>query len=87
MVAAACRALTAAARWNGQAPQVTTGVASASDTHCQAGNWAAGTIASTTTGTASASDTTSRRRGVAAASRGPAEAPAFATRGAGSAAV
>ena len=63
MVAAPCRALTAAARWNGQAPQVTTGVASASDTHCHAGKWAAGTIASTITGTASASDATSRRRG------------------------
>ncbi len=35
MVAVACRALTSAARWNGQAPQVTTGVASASATHCQ----------------------------------------------------
>src|SRR5579863_9966957 len=63
MVAAACRALTAAARWNGQAPQVTTGTASASETHCQDGNGAAGTIASTMTGTASASDTASRRRG------------------------
>ena len=61
MVAAACRALTAAARWNGQAPQVTTGTASASETHCQDGNWAAGTIASTMTGTASATDTASRR--------------------------
>src|SRR5262245_53636785 len=65
MVAAPCRALAAMARWNGQAPQVATGVASVSETHCQAGNWAAGTMASTVTGTASATETTSRRRATA----------------------
>jgi len=86
MVAAPCRALTAAARWNGQAPQAATGVASASDTHCHAGNWAAGTIASSVTGTASASDTTSRRRGEPV-SAALAAGPACASRCAGSAAA
>ena len=35
MVAAPCRRLTQAARWNGQPPQTTTGAASVSDAHCQ----------------------------------------------------
>ena len=35
IVAAPCRRFSQAARWNGHAPQTTTGVARASDTHCQ----------------------------------------------------
>ena len=35
MVAAPCRRLAQAARWNGQAPQTTTGAARVSDSHCQ----------------------------------------------------
>ena len=45
MVAVACRRLAQAARWNGQAPQTTTGAASASEIHCQYVNCSAGTIA------------------------------------------
>ena len=52
MVAAPWRALTSAARWNGQAPHTATGEASASDTHCHFRNCSAGTMASTTTGIA-----------------------------------
>ena len=51
MVAAAWRRLSQAARWNGHAPQTTTGAASVSDSHCQASNCSAGIIASRTTGT------------------------------------
>ena len=51
MVAAPCRAFTAAARWNGQAPQVTTGVVSARASHCQYRNCSGGTMASSRTGT------------------------------------
>src|SRR5690606_14284001 len=53
IVAAPCRRLIHAARWNGHAAHTTTGAASASDAHCQYVNWSAGTIASTTTGTES----------------------------------
>ena len=60
IVVAACRRLSHAARWNGQAPHTTTGVASVSDAHCQASNWSAGTIDSSTTGTVSSAETTSR---------------------------
>ena len=35
MVAAAWRRLVQAALWNGQAPQVTTGAARVSESHCQ----------------------------------------------------
>ena len=42
MVEAKCRALIAAARWNGQAAQLTTGSASATATQPQFGNWKAG---------------------------------------------
>jgi hypothetical protein len=51
MVAVAWRALTNAALWNGHAPQVTTGAASARTSHCQLGNCNAGIIDSATTGT------------------------------------
>ena len=62
MVAAPCRALTTAARWNGHAPHTATGEASARHAHCQFRNCNAGTIATATTGMASASDTSSRCR-------------------------
>ena len=35
MVAVPCRRLVQAARWNGHAPQTTTGAARVSDSHCQ----------------------------------------------------
>ncbi len=86
IVAAPWRRLVHAARWNGRAPQTTTGAARVSDTHCQASNWAAGTIASTTTGTVSTVDTSRRFRRAAtsgsAAASGPSSVP-----GPGSAAV
>ena len=92
MVAAPCRALTSAARWNGHAPHTTTGEASASESHCQFRNCSAGTMASTTTGIARASDTSSRCRSVSASSAAdaPAGAPdpaSVASREAGRAAV
>ena len=62
MVRPPWRRLTAAAPWNGQPPQSTTGVASTRETHCQAGNCSAGTMASTTTGTVCAAETTRRKR-------------------------
>ena len=51
MVAAPCRRFVQAARWNGQAPQMTTGAASVSESHCQYSNCRAGTIAIAMTGT------------------------------------
>ena len=94
MVAARCRAFASAARWNGQAPQMATGAASVSDSHCQLRNWSTGTMASTTTGTASASEISSRCRSTAvssaaspaAAGPGPVPDGAAARGGAGSAA-
>src|SRR5690625_4384704 len=62
IVEAPCRAALTAERWKGQAPQVTTGSASAVTTHCQPGNCRAGTIESRTTGTVRTADTRSRRR-------------------------
>ena len=50
MVEAKCRALTAAARWNGQADQNTTGMLSAKATQPQCGNWAPGIIEMMNTG-------------------------------------
>src|SRR5690625_3109971 len=44
------RAARAAARWNGQAPHVTTGSENAVITHCQPGNCSGGIIDSTRTG-------------------------------------
>ena len=63
MVAVAWRAFTAAARWNGQAPHVTTGVASSRASHCQYGNRTGGTIASSSSGAVSPAATSTRRRG------------------------
>ena len=65
MVAAPCRALTTAARWNGHAPHTATGEASARQAHCQFRNCSAGIIASATTGMASADDTSNRCRNAA----------------------
>ena len=90
MVAAPCRALTAAARWNGHAPHTATGEASARHAHCQFRNCNAGIIASATTGMASANDTSSRCRNAAVspAPSSSAAAPAGSPRGgAGRAAV
>ncbi len=67
MVAAPCRAFSAAARWKGHAPHTMTGVASVRLNHCQFGNCSAGTIASTRTGTVSSVETTSRVRSAAVA--------------------
>ena len=44
MVEAKCRALMAAARWNGHAAQLTTGSARAPATQPQWGNWKAGNM-------------------------------------------
>ena len=44
MVDPPCRSAVRAARWNGQAPQVTTGAARVSASHCQPSNCRAGTI-------------------------------------------
>ena len=73
MVAAPCRRFAQAARWNGQAPQITTGPASASEIHCQYSNCSAGTMASTITGSASTADPSSRSRSgrVGSGSGGP----------------
>ena len=50
IVAVACLRFAQAARWNGQAPQSTTGVASCSDSHCQLSNCSAGIIDIASTG-------------------------------------
>src|SRR5665811_1798634 len=60
IVAAPCLTLVQAARWNGRAPQTTTGEARVSDNHCQLSNWRAGTMDMSRTGTARIADTTSR---------------------------
>jgi hypothetical protein len=62
MVAEPCRRLSAVARWNGHAPQTTTGVASASATHSQPAKCSAEIIDMTTTGSPSSTEPTSRRR-------------------------
>ncbi len=68
IVAAPCRRLVQAARWNGSAPHTTTGAASVSESHCQASNCSAGTIAIATTGTVSTRQTSSRSRSARVAS-------------------
>ena len=75
IVAAPCRRFAQAARWNGQPPQSTTGVASCSESHCQLSNWSGGTIASSSTGTDSDAETTSRRRSGAVGSSSAARRP------------
>ena len=79
IVAAPWRRFVHAARWNGHAPQVTTGAASVSDNHCQASNWSAGIMARATTGTARTVDTTRRSRRARVSSRSSAAAGPGAT--------
>ena len=86
MVAVACRALTSAALWNGHAPQVTTGVASASATHCQSVNWIAGVMVRTNTGTLSTALAIRRRRSAFSAGSRSSAAAACSPGGAGGAA-
>ena len=68
IVAVACRRFAHAARWNGQAPHRTTGVASCSASHCQLSNCSAGIIESSSTGSESSALTISRRRSGAVSS-------------------
>ena len=76
IVAVPWRRLSAAARWNCQPPQRTTGVASWSESHCHASNWSEGTITSSTTGSESAVVTSRRKRSAAAGSASAASARA-----------
>ena len=69
IVEARCRALMAAARWNGQAAQVTTGRARAPATQPQLANWKAGNIDIRNTGTVRMAATIRRGRSLAAAPR------------------
>jgi len=62
MVAAPCRRLVKAARWNGRAAHATTGVVRASATHCQPANCSDGTMARAATGSDSATAAASRAR-------------------------
>ena len=87
-MAAPCRRLDHAARWNGSAPHTATGAASVSDAHCHEVNCSAGTIAMATTGTASVRHTSSRVRNAASAGSGTAPSWSGSTGGgAGSVAV
>ena len=52
IVAVPWRRFAQAARWNGQAPQSTTGVAKLSASHCQLSNCSAGIIETSSTGSA-----------------------------------
>src|ERR1700682_785260 len=61
IVAAPCRRFDHAARWNGHAPQATTGTVRANESQCQYANCSAGTIAIATTGTVSANEINNRR--------------------------
>ena len=65
-MAAPCRRLVHAARWNGSAPHTATGAVERQRRHCQYGNCSTGTIAMATTGTASPTQTSSRVRSSAA---------------------
>jgi hypothetical protein len=62
IVAAAWRRFIHAARWKGQAPHVTTGAASTSESHCQLSNWRSRTIASASTGSVRTAAPTRRWR-------------------------
>src|SRR3546814_20639619 len=81
MVAVAWRRLSHAARWNGQAPHVTTGAARVSDNHCHASNCRAGTIASRITGTARAAAVMRRVRNASVSSSGAGSEPVSAGAG------
>ncbi|MNI57876.1 hypothetical protein D3C73_1129620 [compost metagenome] len=67
MVEAKCRALMAAARWKGQAAQLTTGRASAPTTHPQLANCNAGIMEIANTGMVRRAATIRRGRSVEAA--------------------
>ena len=67
IVEARCRALTAAARWKGQAAQVTTGRLRANAHQPQFGNCAAGIMEMMSTGSVRAAASSSRGRSAAAA--------------------
>ena len=71
IVAARCRRLVQAFRWNGQPPQSTTGVASARLTHCHPSNCRAGTMASMSTGSERAAETNRRWRSCSCGSTAP----------------
>ena len=88
MDAAPCRRLVQAARWKGSAPHTTTGAARVSESHCQASNCSAGTIAIAMTGTVSRATTSRRWRASATGSAPGADGPpsTSATGGAGRAA-
>jgi hypothetical protein len=77
----------AAARWNGSAPQTTTGAASVSDAHCHDGNCSAGTIAVATTGRVSAAHTRSRVRWATSTGSSSGGAPPSAATGSGAGGV
>ena len=62
MVVVPWRRLVQAARWNGHAPQTTTGAARVNESHCQLVNCRAETIAMATTGTVSTAEIISRCR-------------------------
>ena len=82
MVVLPCRRFTRAARWNGQAPQTTTGAASVRDSHCQPSTWSAGIIAINTTGRLSSAEASSRwRRASSSRSRSSASSAAGAVAG------
>ena len=85
IVAAPWRALTQAARWNGQAPQTATGAARVRASHCQFVNCSAGIIDISATGVVSATEISSRRRRLSTSVSG--EASDEASGGAGSSAL
>ena len=62
IVAVPWRRLAHAARWNGHAPQSTTGVARFSASHCQLSNCSAGIIETSSTGSDSSAETIRRKR-------------------------
>ncbi len=68
MVAVPCLRLAQAARWNGNAPHSTTGVARLSDSHCQLSNCRAGIIDSSSVGTESSAVICRRVRSAAVGS-------------------
>src|SRR5664279_5894496 len=73
IVAVACRAFAQAARWNGHAPQTTTGAANVRLSHCQLSNCNGDTMASTRTGSVSTEEIVSRCR----SGRTSASSPSF----------
>ena len=74
IVALPCRRFVHAARWNGQPPHSTTGVARLSASHCQLSNCSAGIIETSSTGSDSSAETISRVRSGARSSTSGASA-------------